>query len=95
LGIGGCAAEWFARYDLTLKSQLKISLENAFLEQRDRFYSFNDSELGVDADLAILPHPSGQNAKLWRRLGYEHRRETIAIFESLRKAVAGILLKME
>jgi uracil-DNA glycosylase len=40
IGIGGCEAEWFARYDLTLKSQLKISLEKASLEQKDRFYSF-------------------------------------------------------
>ena len=91
IAIGGCAAKWFARYDQTLRSQLKISLEKAFLEQKDRFYSFDDSELSVDADLVVLPHPSGQNAKLWKRLGDKHRPVTMTILETLRKAVATTL----
>jgi hypothetical protein len=64
-------------------------IKGSTVEQKDRFYSFDNSELGVDADFVVLPHRSGQNAKLWKRLGYEHRSKTI--LETLRKAVASTL----
>jgi uracil-DNA glycosylase len=91
IAIGSHAAKWFKRYDQTLESQLKISLEKAFLEQKDRFYSFDDSELGVHADLIILPHPSGQNAPLWRRLEQDSRTATGNILKKLRNTVAKTL----
>jgi len=89
IAIGGWAARFFAEYNESLREALKIGLENAFWQQEDVFYRFKNSELSVGADLVILPHPSGQNARLWKGLG--RNRRTVTILENLRKTVAATL----
>lgn len=92
IAVGKWAAGFFAEYDDRLKTELEKGLCEAFLQQKERFYRMNDSELGVDAEIAILPHPSGINASLWKELGENrHACTTVAILDDLRRKIADIL----
>jgi len=89
IAVGGHAAKFFAGYNDDLRRTLESGLEKAFSQQEGRFYGFRNTELGVDADVAVVPHPSGQNARLWRELGKDQKTaaKTAAVLESLRKKV--------
>lgn len=85
IAVGDRAANFFSRFDDDLEKVLRTGLEIAFLQQENQFYSLKAPELGVHASLTVLPHPSGQNARFWKKLGKDQR--TVAILEKLRRTV--------
>jgi uracil-DNA glycosylase len=105
MAIGRKAIDFLAKGDDRLKKDLKSAgFKEAFWHQKTHFYKFKgssmldshaeDSELDelrrVEADLAIIPHPSGLNAKLWSQMSEDYV-STRCILNKLREAIATMI----
>ena len=105
MAIGRSAIDFLAKGDDRLKKDLKSAgFKQAFWHQKTRFYKFKgsslfdshaeDSELDelrrVEADLAIIPYPSGRNARLWNELSDDYI-STRCILDKLREAIATMI----